>query len=169
MASASIGGAPWVIQWARNQPAPPPSMTPIEDPVRSHALDNPWAGPIKGFASGVKVMGPLITDLMPPVSKAGTRAMASRMMCSTRSRSGGIKSAPNSGGHPSTDQTCASFSYGPKIKPSRSWRTYQLSSGSRMIGSSGKPCAMRSATAGTVSVTRYWWSTGTDGMFNPIM
>ena len=51
-----------------------------------------------------------IAALTPPFSNAGIRAMAASIMCSTRSRSGGIRSAPNSGGTPSTDQTCASFS-----------------------------------------------------------
>ena len=55
------------------------------------------------------------------------------------------------------------------MKPSRSWRTYQLSSGSRIIGSSGSPAAIRAATSGTPAVTRYWCSIGTTGRSTPII
>ena len=52
----------------------------------------------------------LITDFTPPSPSAGMRAIAASMMCSTASRSGGIRSAPKSGGTPSTDQVVACFS-----------------------------------------------------------
>ena len=138
-----MGGAPSVIQRARNHPAPPPSITPIDDPVSSHALLRPCAGPISGFASGVKVIGPFTTVLIPALPRAGMRSSAALIICSTRFRSGGNRSAPKSGGTPSTDQTLASRSYGPRMSPSRSWRTYQLSSGSRMMGSSLAALEMR--------------------------
>ena len=102
MASASIGGSPSTIQSARKRPAPPPSITPMLEPVSSHALSSPKAGPTSGFASGVNVIGPLTTVLMPACASAGTRSMAIATMGSTRSRSGGSSSMPNSGGMPST-------------------------------------------------------------------
>ena len=55
------------------------------------------------------------------------------------------------------------------MNPSRSWRRYQLSSGSRMIGSSGSPAATRSAISGTPAVARYWCSIGTTGRSAPII
>ena len=55
------------------------------------------------------------------------------------------------------------------MNPSRSWRRYQLSSGSRMIGNSGSPAAARSAISGTPAVTRYWCSIGATGSSAPII
>ena len=85
-------------------------MTPMLEPVSSQAFGRSNAGPMRGFASGVKVMGPLTIVRIPPSASAGTRFIAASTMGSTRSRSGGSSSMPKSAGKPSTDHGRASFS-----------------------------------------------------------
>ena len=67
-------------------------------------------------------MGPLIWSLIPAVSKIGTRLPAAIICGSRRSKSGGKSSWPKPSGTPSNAQHGAPFSYGPRIKPSASWR-----------------------------------------------
>ncbi len=85
---------------------------------------------------------------------------------SIRSRSSGNRSARKLSGTANSKRAGAPYSYGPRIQPPRSSRTYHLASASRSTGCSGL-VLRHSTSAGSGSVTMYWCSTGIAGILRP--
>ena len=118
-------GWPWIIQWAKNSPAPPPVPIPTLNP---DAIQSPFwfgIGPSMGKPSGVQHIGPLLTNLMPASAKAGIRSHNRSKCDAKRSMLGGSSSSLKSFGMPSSDQNSGSDSYIPARRPFASWRTLQ--------------------------------------------
>jgi len=65
-------------------------------------LRRPGSGPISGLPSGEYGMGPFTPRLMPARASAGTRAMASSIYCSSRSKSSFQSWLAKSSGMPSS-------------------------------------------------------------------